>query len=242
MKLFVIGLLAFLQTMVCAAESSLIGGKPVPAGTYPEIVYIRSGNSRCSATIVGPSVILTAGHCVADDGSIGPVSSTVDFVVEQTVYTAKCRQAPLYRDKVEDHDMALCKTDKPLSVKPASIAKKGPKIGDRVVLTGYGCVKKGGGGGNDGVLRSGKSKVTKLPEGENHWFYTQKDAALCFGDSGGPSLVDNGKHQLIGVNSRGNIRDLSLLTALYIEASQDFFREFAEEFSVDVCGVTKVCQ
>jgi hypothetical protein len=223
-------------------EPTLIGGRPALKGEYPEIVYIRSGNSRCSATIVGPEVILTAAHCVPDEGSIGPVAEIVDFVIDQVAYSAKCKQAPLYRDKIEDHDMALCKVDKELDVKPATVSKKGPKIADRVILTGYGCIRPGGGEGNDGILRVGYSKVTKLPQGSNHWFYTQSESALCYGDSGGPSLLalkDPKQHFLIGVNSRGNIKDLSLLTALYTQESIEFLKDFAEEQDVSICGITE---
>lgn len=227
--------------IVAGPEPSLIGGRPANRGEYPEIVYIRSGNARCSATIVGPEVILTAGHCVADQGSIGPVAEIVDFVIDQTAYTAKCRQAPLYRDNIEDHDVALCKVDKSMDVVPAKISSEGPKIGQEVILTGYGCVKEGGGGGNDGILRVGKSRVTQLPQGSNHWFYTRSATALCYGDSGGPSLLVSDKHLLIGVNSRGNIKDLSLLTALYTAESMEFLNAFAEEENVEICGITSAC-
>ena len=222
-------------------EPMLIGGRPASKGEYPEIVYIHSGNARCSATVIGPKVILTAGHCVADEGSIGPVAEIVDFVVDQTVYSAVCKQAPMYRDQTEDHDMALCKVDKRLSVKPAKISKLGPKLGEEVVLSGYGCVQAGGGGGNDGILRIGKAKVTKLPQGKDHWFYTQDKSALCFGDSGGPALLNKKEHLLIGVNSRGNIKDLSLLTALYTSESIKFFEDFAEEQEVEICGISDKC-
>lgn len=224
-------------------DFNLIGGRPATKGEYPETVYISSGNARCSASVIGPRVIMTAGHCVADDGQIGPVavSNTVAFSIDKTSYTAKCKQAPMYRDHTEDHDMALCKVDKAVSIKPGSISKKGPQLGEKVILSGYGCVKPGGGGGNDGILRIGKAKVIKLPEGKDHWFYVQDTAALCFGDSGGPSFLDSKEHLIIGVNSRGNIKDLSLLTAVYTQESLDFFEEFAKDQEVEICGITTDC-
>lgn len=243
---FILLLFAF-PLMASELFPSLIGGRPAHKGEYPEIIYIRSGNSRCSASVIGQSVILTAAHCVKDEGEIGPVpspapeSQDVEFVLDQIVYKAKCNQAPLYRDHKEDHDFALCKTDKTMSVKPAAISKIGPKIGDMVVLTGYGCVKPGGTGGNDGILRVGKAEVTKLPKGTDHWFYTMFEVAVCYGDSGGPSLLDTGNHLIIGVNSRGNIEDLSLMTALFTPESQKFLSDFAKAKKVDICGVTKKC-
>lgn len=230
-------------------DFNLIGGRPALRNEYPEIIYIRSGNARCTATVVGESVILTAGHCVKDQGEIGPVEPSrmseldVEFVVDQTVYTAKCRQAPLYRDQSErhqDHDMALCKTDKLMSVKPASVSTTGPEVGDMVVLTGYGCTSASG-GGNDGVLRVGKAEVIQLPEGNDYTFHTRDSVAVCFGDSGGPSLLNTVKHQVIGVNSKGDIRNLSLLTALFTPASIRFMQNFSRNHQVDICGVTKKC-
>lgn len=229
--LAIIGNLAFADT-----DATLIGGAPIERKSYPEIIYIKAGNSRCSATVVSDHVIVTAAHCVADGGEIGPVG----FVLSQVAYKAKCKQAPLYRDQKEDHDLALCKVDQKLMIKPAYISKEGPKVGEEVQLSGYGCIASPGNGGNDGILRMGKAKVTQLPKGTDHWFYTKGSVALCYGDSGGPSLlVDDKKHLLIGVNSRGNIKDLSLFTALYTKESLKFIKDFAKSERVEICGITK---
>lgn len=142
--------------------------------------------------------------------------------------------------------MALCKTDKEIAVRFASISKRGPKVSDEALLSGFGCINPGGGGGNDGILRYGVAKVTQLPAGTNNWFYTKASAALCFGDSGGPSFLKlsdpaREKHFVIGVNSRGNIRDVSMMTALFIEKSQDFFKRFADDEGVEICGINQNC-
>ncbi len=230
---------------IYASESldpMLIGGRPAHEGEFPEIIYIRSGAARCSATVIGERVILTAGHCVKDEGEIGPVEmgvGAVDFVLGQQVYTAKCRQTPKYRQNLGDHDMAICLADRPLSVRPATIDTQPVKIGQTVILTGYGCIRSPGSGGNDGILRVGKAKVIQLPAGDDYWFYTKASSTLCFGDSGGPSMSK--PHFVIGVNSRGDIKSLSLFTATFTKDSIDFFEEFAKEQSVSICGITEDC-
>lgn len=237
MKLLISLLLFFSSNIIVANEETLIGGRAAKDGEYPEVVYISNGRSKCSATIVGPKVILTAAHCVADNGEIKPA----EFVVSQTIYKAKCKQAPQYRDNTEDLDIAICKTDKKMNVAYASISKTGVSIGQEVVLMGYGCIREGGGGGNDGILRVGKAKVTRLPSGSNNWYYTKDTSALCFGDSGGPSMLKD-SHTVIGVNSRGNIKDLSMLAAVYLSKAIKFFEEFARDNDVKVCGINKKCE
>lgn len=228
-------------------DPMLIGGRPALRGEFPEIVYISSGAARCSAVVVSDRVIITAAHCVRDQGEIGPVSEKeIHFVREQTVYTAVCSQAPLYRDRIENHDMALCKVDKSLPIKPAKVSRLSPKISSMVLLTGYGCTKGGSdgssSGGNDGILRVGEATVTKLPKDKNHWFYTEDTRALCFGDSGGPAMMsEKEKHSVIGVNSMGDIQKKSLLTALFTSQSIEFMESFARDQNVEICGITREC-
>lgn len=243
MKGFFVCLFAMLTTSVFANNLELIGGRVADQGEHPEIIYIRSGHSYCSATVIGEEVILTAAHCVQDMGEIGPTGfDYVDFVFEKEIYTARCKQAPLYKSKKEDHDFALCKTDHVLAVQPAKISKKGPALDEVVMLSGYGCTDSNGNGGNDGKLRIGEAKVTQLPKGKDHWYRTEDASALCYGDSGGPSMIGDGSSkEVIGVNSRGDIHRLSLLTALYTRESIQFLEKFALEQKVEICGITEDC-
>lgn len=216
-------------------RSKLINGTPVNPGDFDEVVYISFGNARCTGTIVGPEVMITAAHC----GSNG---STATFQVKQNQYSAVCTRAPLY--PIKDHDVMVCKIKKPVTgIKFASVggsARKGMKIS----LAGYGCISpnNGGSGGNDGILRWGQTEIV----GFSFWDMVLKSsggAALCFGDSGGPAFLKLNNpatepHTLLGVNSKGNIRNTSYDARLDTKDSQGFLGSWQMRNSVQICGMS----
>lgn len=233
---------------------TLIGGRYALEGEFPETLYISNGSARCSASLIGPKVLLTAGHCSKDNGEITPVSQAADaytFVDAQVVYKATCTISDKYES--ENHDMALCLLNKEMPIKPASVVAKGagPKMGDAITHVGYGCVtprnpdRSGGTGGNDGRLKVGEAKVTSLAEATDYFFVTFGDG-LCFGDSGGPAYkkLTNPKsepHVVLGVNSQANIKDTNYLTDLAMEQSYVFMNAWAKKNQAAICGVTKDC-
>jgi secreted trypsin-like serine protease len=220
-----------------SSHPNLINGREAEIGEFPEVVWLQIGNSRCTGTLVGPRVLVTAAHCASN-------GQTIRFQVGQTQYTAKATRSSLY--PAQDHDIALGLINGSVEGVPFASVGGQAEVGTAITLAGYGCVRPGGGGGNDGKLRVGESTVVNF-SGFDMVSKLENGAALCFGDSGGPAFMrledaHNEHHVLIGVNSKGDIRTTNYNTRTDINESQNFFRGFATRHNVSICGVTEDCE
>lgn len=211
-------------------QPTLINGEEVNIADWAFTVRITTGSSGCSATAVGPKVVVTAAHC-------GITGASSKFTVNGKEYTGKVERSSLY--PARDHDVSVIILDAPLpkaDVKNFASIGGSPANGQDVYLCGYGCTQAGGGGGNDGKLRCGMSKITGAAGFD---IISSNGAALCFGDSGGPMFTtnDNTKPVLLGVNSKGNIRDTNYNASTVSNESRAFWTAMASKYSVEICGV-----
>lgn len=209
----------------------LIKGRIAKEGEFPAIVRITSNSGAgCTAAIVGPNALLTAAHCVSDGGNVSFSHSGKKYKSEP------CEHHSGYKSN-KTKDFALCKT-KDVSEPWANINTDHEfvKVGDKILLTGYGCINSDGKGA-DGYLRVGEAKVVKIPTKDNFDIVSNAGAALCFGDSGGPAFKDN---RLIAVNSRGNIKDTSYVSAVHM-ADQSFFKAWSDKNRASICGLNLQC-
>jgi V8-like Glu-specific endopeptidase len=214
------------------AGVKLIHGTPVTDGEFPEIVNLQTAGAPCTATIIGPRVIVTSAHCA-------PENSIARFALGATTYEARITRSPLFSSQT--HDIAVGITSRNLrGVEPAYIGGAVSQ-GDEVQLFGYGCTQPGGGGGTTGALLQGKSTVIAISGLE---FITRRadGAAICFGDSGGPSYaLGRDKHTVVGINYKGNVLDTNYTIRMDTPATQDFFKKITSTNNVDICGVSPSC-
>jgi hypothetical protein len=206
----------------------LIGGVIADPNEFKASPWV--GN--CTSALVGERVLFTAAHCVSNGG-------TKSFSIGATRYNAKCAHHPEYKGN-STADFAVCLVDKkvegdvPFEVVASAIDYK---VGDNFLLSGYGCLKWGG--GLDGKYRIGRAKITKLPSGKNYDTVTQGDVALCSGDSGGPAwfVYPDGSRKLVGVNSRSNTTTTSYLSSHATATAQSFYKSWASSNGVKICGI-----
>jgi hypothetical protein len=227
-------------------ESSfdLIGGVVANPTEYTASVRISSGNSSCTATVVGKRTVITAAHCVSNGG-------TIRFAAAGKNYSAACSHHQNYRQN-STADWALCKTNADVTGIAFEIVNTKPdllKQGANIQLSGYGCRQAGGRGGSDGRYRIGDSNIVRVPAptSTNHDIVTRgQGAALCFGDSGGPAFLyldsDRKERVLIGVNSRGDIRTTSYLSSVSQATAITWMKAWADTNAVEICGISPNAQ
>lgn len=166
------------------------GGDTLLSGSYtydrPEVGSIAG----CTATLVGPRLVVTASHCVDYTSRTTPgrygTFEIRRFAGDSQRYTVE--RIAAYAGGVGDDDVALLRlsTEVPADIAtPAGIARTNPSSGTAVSIFGYGCQRRG----TSGTWAKQRLDVTWGPDSAN----------LCPGDSGGPTIAPDGT--VLRVNS-----------------------------------------
>ena len=145
----------------------------------------------CTATLIGKRTVLTAGHCVKNNGS------TSFKLGGQTYYSSQIIRHPSYGGG-NSNDVAVIILSQPVtSVAPTPIANFTPKTGQQITLVGFG--KTGEYSGGFGTKRMTTNTISTV-RSTTFSFWGSKN--ICNGDSGGPTFVTvNGQDVTIGVHS-----------------------------------------
>ena len=206
----------------------LYGGRPVEEGDLPMVFNV----GFCTVTVVGPEVIFIASHCVSN-------GSRATFVFKGERRNGICTRHPNYNGNTTQNDWAFCKFTPKIEDKDfvySSLAPKLLSVGDKVVLNGFGK------GSSNGRLHWGKMPISRVQGQE---YITQGSVVLGSGDSGGSVFLDmedisKGPFFTVAVNSRAG-GQMSIFNYTAHENAQSFFKSYATQNSVGICGVNLEC-
>jgi secreted trypsin-like serine protease len=188
-------------------DPRIINGTPIPDATFPTVGEANSQLGQCTATLIAPQWILTAGHC---SQGIGPTDGT--FVLNGQTYhstlvvvNSKYKVGKLGTDSA--NDIALWKLDRVVpDITPSPLLRKAPKVGQMLTLVGYGLGGDANGEtGQYGTKRQGQTSIDGVSAKLLHWnFDVPTESDTAGGDSGGPAFVlVGGTYYLAGVTSGG---------------------------------------
>jgi secreted trypsin-like serine protease len=199
--MFRAGTLAAALLLPAAPALALGGEASSEAGSRLEgraVMVLGSRGSVCSGTVLSPTVVITAGHCVSGPGQYAIAYREGGSPVLQEVRQV-ARHPGFSPGSSVSIDMALVRLKTPLPARFSAVALDGNAeddvVGARQTVAGFGLARDGD-EASAGTLRS--ASVTILPK-----FYPRfmrlgrMDGSfrVCKGDSGGPVLSDS----LLGV-------------------------------------------
>ncbi|NEC87439.1 serine protease [Streptomyces sp. SID12501] len=187
-------------------SANIIDGEAATSSDGMAAVHYN-GVFRCSASIVDNYWILTAKHCLYDQGSrldddkftvrVKSLNRSSGGGVVDVAFT-KARA---------DNDIAMMKLSRSANAEPVRLATAHPVVGVTTYAFGWGSTTFGGGASS--VLKRAELKVVSN-NGVDYYGgraidVTGINGVACFGDSGGPlfKLVDGLRYQ-VGVLSGDN--------------------------------------
>jgi len=208
------------RTAEATGVPQIING--VFTAAYPAVarlnIWTATSEFLCTGTLVSPSTILTAAHCVADD----PVRIDADFFTTATTGISYAAVAYAIHPEYlggNDADLAVLWLEAPVvGITPVPLAGWKPRPRTVGTIVGYGLDEVG----NLGVKEMGTVRLKRCPRrmraldiwpGELArdlcWSRRPWQQDTCKGDSGGPLLVGGA---VAGVTSAGDANCTGLLS------------------------------
>jgi hypothetical protein len=200
--------------LIAAPAAAMVGGAGAPAGEVGRAVVtiVGSRGNFCSGTLVAPTLVLSAAHCVAEGASYQIVLYG-DGAPKLRAVTRVARHPQFNAGGIQAHrasaDVALLQVAEPLPGKaplPLGVPAEPIAPGQAFTAAGVG-VAVTGDGKSGGTVRAADLVATGRP---GRLQIRLVDAAAgarpglgaCTGDSGGPALQSqNGRATVVGVLS-----------------------------------------
>ncbi|MBL4633576.1 MAG: trypsin-like serine protease [Kofleriaceae bacterium] len=192
---------------ISQSQEPLIGGDVTDGDPAVVALLLGSNRSFCTGTLISPTVILTAAHCIDDLGN--DPNARIFFGGDtrgtgQTFSVRAKKQHPMWTGNLANgHDVGMLVMDfphpNPDIAKVLNTSPISEHIAEPYRHVGFGVYDRETGAA-DGQKRTGTVSITS----------TQGDAiisgtsqiSVCFGDSGGPAfLTIDGQEVVAGIHS-----------------------------------------
>jgi hypothetical protein len=188
--------------------AAMVGGAPLAKEDIARhVVLIVGGHSLCSGVAIAPDLVLTAAHCVLENGKYRMVAFDGERPSVKDV--AKVAPHPQFSPSIDAPDLALVKLAAPPTpnLAPALFSERRapPSVGDRFVVAGFGVASQGE-RRTAGKLRAATLVATARPSSQQLSLVDpaklgeRAGLGVCNGDSGGP-VFDERDHALVGIVS-----------------------------------------
>ncbi len=266
------GLLCLGLLAGCAAETEqrgdgdrigqtfpIINGQPPNAAHHNAVVALHRVNgssvdpdSFCSGTLISPTVVITAAHCLVVSGTVSIPPSTLAIYFGNAPLSdpnpdfravSETEIHPSYNRSARRNDMGLIRLAAPqndvtpVPTLPASLGFSNSDVGQTVLnFAGFGRASNGsfdvklqvnGTLGGLGCSVSGCSGTPNDLERATQISYRQPSGGPCSGDSGGPAFVSRGGTMYVGgMTSWGDFACTQFGVSTRADAYEDYIQDF----------------
>jgi secreted trypsin-like serine protease len=202
--------------------------EPILRGTvdrdHPEVMLLANREGfLCTGTVIQSGeqagYLLTAAHCVTeedDDRNVVPMDAAgflvvpgVDFAESTSAYSVQAiHVAPRYDGSFASDDIAIVRfffggAPAPSAIAPLGSSEDELAVGSDVLLVGYGQTEVDDGN----TQRRRVARAIEDLDGEIITFSQADGKGACFGDSGGPALVQIGGQPRVAAVVSGGVTD-----------------------------------